>query len=74
MATLLDRITFDPEQCGGRPCVRGTRTRVTDVLSLLAAGDTREQILADYPWLEADDIAACLQYAAGRFDHPVIAA
>jgi uncharacterized protein (DUF433 family) len=71
---LLARITLDPEQCGGRPCIRGMRVRVIDVLELLAAGETREQILTDYPYLEADDIAASLLYAARQLDHPVLAA
>jgi uncharacterized protein (DUF433 family) len=71
---LLSRITIDPEQCGGRPCVRNMRIRVSDVLGLLAAGDSIDEILSDYPYLERDDIAACLQYAARRIDHPVLAA
>lgn len=71
---LLQRITIRPEQCGGRPCIRGLRMRVIDVLELLAAGETSEQILADYPYLEADDVAACLLYAARRLDHPNVAA
>lgn len=71
---LLVRITIDPEQCGGRPCIRGMRIRVIDVLELLAAGDTHEEILADYPYLEPDDIAASLLYAARQLDHPVVAA
>ncbi len=74
MQQLLERITIDAEQCGGRPCIRGMRIRVTDVLQLLAAGETPEAILAEYPCLQADDIAACLQYAARRLDHPVLAA
>ena len=71
---LLQRITIRSEQCGGRPCIRGLRVRVIDVLELLAAGETSAQILADYPYLEADDIAACLLYAARRLDHPNVAA
>lgn len=71
---LLKRITIRPDQCGGRPCVRGMRIRVIDVLELLAAGAPREEILADYPYLESDDIAACLLYAARRLDHPNVAA
>ena len=73
-ADLLARITFRPEQCGGRPCVRGMRIRVADVLSLLAAGATEAEILEDYPYLEHEDIAACLLYAARRVDHPRFAA
>lgn len=71
---LLGRITIDPEQCGGRPCIRGMRLRVLDVLELLAAGETQEQILSDYPYLEADDITASLLYAARQLDHPILAA
>ncbi len=71
---LLGRITFRPEQCGGRPCIRGMRIRVTDVLSLLAAGAPEAEILQDYPYLEREDIAACLLYAARRVDHPRFAA
>ena len=74
MSDLLSRITIDPEQCGGRPCIRGMRMRVTDVLELLAAGETSQQILAEYPYLEAEDISASLLYAARRLDHPTIAA
>jgi uncharacterized protein (DUF433 family) len=60
----LHRITVDPGQCGGRPCIRSLRLRVKDVLDLLAAGASRDEILADYPLLEAGDITAALQYAA----------
>ena len=74
MAQLADRITVDPQQCGGRPCIRGMRIRVTDVLDLLAAGAAREEILADYPDLEAEDIEAVLRYASRQLDHPVVAA
>lgn len=72
--SLLDRITTDPEQCGGRPCIRGMRIRVVDVLDLLAAGLTREQILDELPDLEDDDLTASIRYASRRLDHPVIAA
>jgi uncharacterized protein (DUF433 family) len=74
MPELLDRITINPYQCGGRPCIRGMRVRVIDVLDWLAAGQTPEQIVADYPYLEREDITAVLQYAARRLDHPVLAA
>jgi uncharacterized protein (DUF433 family) len=74
MSELLARITLDPEQCGGRPCIRGLRMRVSDVLELLAAGQTAAEILAEYPYLEPDDISACLLYAARRLDHPTVAA
>ena len=68
----MGRITVDPNQCGGRPCLRGLRIRVKDVLDLLAAGASREEILADYPLLEDADITAALEYAAQASDHPVL--
>ena len=71
---LANRITINPEQCGGRPCIRGMRIRVTDVLDLFAAGLSAEQILEVMPDLEADDLRACLQFAARRLDHPVVVA
>ncbi|OGI46734.1 MAG: hypothetical protein A2151_02380 [Candidatus Muproteobacteria bacterium RBG_16_65_34] len=71
---LLDRITINPQQCGGRPCVRGMRIRVSDVLDLFAAGLTVEEILKEMPDLEPEDLKACLQFAARRLDHPLIAA
>jgi uncharacterized protein (DUF433 family) len=70
----MDRITFNPDQCGGRPCIRGMRIRVKDVLDLLAAGVSEPDILADYPDLEAEDIRASLAYAAEESDHPVLVA
>jgi len=74
MSDLLERITIDPERMHGRPCIRGLRITVADVLSLLSAGDTREQILADYPYLESADIDAALAYAASLADRSIIAA
>lgn len=71
---MNERITFNPEQCGGRPCIRGMRIRVKDVLDLLAAKVPREEILEDYPYLEVADIDACLEYAAAEVDHPVLVA
>jgi uncharacterized protein (DUF433 family) len=68
----LDRITINPLQCGGRPCIRGMRIRVKDVLDLLAAGVSEQEILSDYPYLEPDDIRAALEYAAAQSDHPVL--
>jgi uncharacterized protein (DUF433 family) len=68
----LQRITFDPNQCGGRPCLRGLRIRVRDVLDLLAAGATRDEILDDFPLLEVEDITAALEYAARQTDHMVL--
>lgn len=70
----MERITFNPNQCGGRPCIRGMRIRVKDVLDLVAAGVPEPEILADYPDLEADDIKASLEYAAAQLDHPVLVA
>ncbi|HEV2721157.1 MAG TPA: DUF433 domain-containing protein, partial [Thermoanaerobaculia bacterium] len=61
MNTIADRITVDPEMCGGRPCIRGMRIRVSDVLDLFASGLTAEQILEELPDLEAGDIEACLR-------------
>jgi len=74
MSELMDRITINPEQCGGRPCIRGMRIRVTDILDLFAAGLTAEQILEEMPDLEKEDLQAALQYAARSLDHPVLAA
>lgn len=71
---MSKRITFNPKQCGGRPCIRGMRVRVKDVLDLLAAGAREKEILEDYPYLEAEDISACLEYAAAEADHPVLLA
>jgi uncharacterized protein (DUF433 family) len=74
MPNLIDRITINPDQCGGRPCIRGMRIRVIDVLDLFAAGLNAEQILEELPDLEMDDIKAALNYAARRLDHPVMVA
>lgn len=68
----LHRITVDPEKCGGRPCIRGLRVRVKDILDQLAAGASREEILAGFPYLEAEDITAALEFAARQVDHPVL--
>ena len=73
MPNLMERITVDPGQCGGRPCIRGMRIRVIDVLDLFAAGLSSEQILAEMPDLEIEDLKAALHYAALRLDHPVLA-
>ena len=72
--SLLERITADPGIVHGRPVVRGTRMRVTDVLSLLASGASEEEILDDYPYLERLDIRACLAYAAAQSDHTILTA
>lgn len=74
MPDLTNRITTNPEQCGGRPCIRGMRIRVIDILDLLAAGLSAEQILEEMPDLEMEDIQAALQYAARSLNHPVLAA
>ena len=74
MTSQLSRITTNPEICGGRPCIRNMRIRVNDILDLLAAGETRAAILADYPYLEDEDITAALEYASGAASHRVIAA
>jgi len=70
----LDRITFNPEQCGGRPCIRGMRIRVKDVLEMLAARVPEQEILADFPYLEPEDIQACLEFAAAEMDHSIVRA
>ncbi len=69
---LLKRITIEPSKCGGRPCIRGMRIRVTDVLQLLSSGASYEEILADYPDLEREDILAAIEYAAHQADHVVL--
>ncbi len=74
MTTFLRRITIDPEQCGGRPCVRGMRIRVSDVLDLFAAGLSAQQLLAEMPDLVAEDLQACLAFASSRIDHPMLTA
>jgi uncharacterized protein (DUF433 family) len=74
MAELLERITVNPKQCGGRPCIRGMRIRVSDVLDLFAAGLSVEQILEEMPDLEVNDLKAFLLYASRKFNHPVLVA
>ena len=71
---LLKRVTVNPRQCGGRPCIRGMRIRVSDVLDLLEAGLTTDQVVKELPDLETDDVRACLALASNRFDHPVFMA
>jgi uncharacterized protein (DUF433 family) len=68
----MHRITVNPQQCGGRPCIRGLRIRVKDILDLLAAGASRDEILEDYPLLEAEDVSAALEFAARQSDHPIL--
>jgi len=72
MTNRLSRITIDDAQCGGRPCIRGMRIRVTDILELLSAGASYEEILSDYPYLEREDILASIEYAARQTDHSVL--
>jgi len=74
MDNLLNRITFNTAQCGGRPCIRGMRIRVTDILQLYSAGLTAEQILEEMPDLVLDDLKAALIYASKKLDYPVVAA
>lgn len=74
MPDLKSRITVNPKQCGGRPCIRGMRIRVVDVLDLFAAGLSAEQILEELPDLEKADLQAALQYAARKIDYPVLTA
>ena len=71
---LTDRITVDPRICGGRPCIRGMRIRVFDIVSMLAAGSSFGEVLDDYPYLEEADLRAALTYAAHAVDHRVIRA
>lgn len=71
---LLDRITLEPGKMGGRPCIRGLRIRVVDVLDLLAAGLSPAEICEELPDLEPDDVKAAVLYARSRLDHPVLAA
>ena len=68
----LARITINPAQCGGRPCIRGMRMRVKDLVDLLAAGVSPEGILQDYPYLEKEDIQAVLEFAAAQSDHVML--
>jgi uncharacterized protein (DUF433 family) len=74
MSDLLTRITIDLDQMHGRPCIRGLRITVSDVLNLLSAGQSRDDILIDYPYLETEDIDAVLAFAARQSDHPIFAA
>jgi uncharacterized protein (DUF433 family) len=72
MTYLTDRITVDPEQCGGRPCIRGMRIRVSDVIDLLATGMNNHQVIEELPDLELADVAACMNYVSRLVDHPVV--
>jgi uncharacterized protein (DUF433 family) len=74
MSALLDRITVEAGKCGGRPCIRNYRLRVKDVLELLANGASWAEILTDYPFLEEEDLRACLEFAAAQNDHVLLRA
>lgn len=69
---LLERITSDPAQCGGKPCIRGLRVRVKDILEMLGSGMSEKDILTEFPYLESDDIRAAQLYAARLTDHTVL--
>ncbi|MGZ8444976.1 MAG: DUF433 domain-containing protein [Candidatus Binatia bacterium] len=73
MTQIFDRITVNPRQCGGHPCVRGMRIRVVDVLELLAYGMTPAEVLNEHPDLEIEDIHACLRFASQRVSSPILA-
>lgn len=68
----LERITIDPDQCGGKPCIRGLRVRVKDILEMFGSGMTAQEILEEFPYLEAEDLRAAQLYAARLTDHPVL--
>ena len=72
--TLINRITVNSEQCGGKPCVRNMRIRVVDVIALMANGLSSTEVLEELPDLTQEDIQACLMYAMLKLDHPVIKA
>ena len=74
MTDWQKRITINAQQCGGRPCIRGLRIRVIDILDLLANGLSHTEILEELPDLEKEDVLAALKYASRKLDHPVIAA
>jgi uncharacterized protein (DUF433 family) len=74
MSDILTRITIDTDRMHGRPCVRGLRITVSDILGMLSAGQSRESILQEYPYLESADIDAVLAFAARQADHPIIPA
>ena len=74
MSNLLNRITINPKQCGGRPCIRGMRIRVSDILDLFAAELSFEEILEEMSDLETDDLKAALVYASRKIAHPVLVA
>ena len=69
---LLNRISSDPAICGGRPCIKGTRMRVADIVEALAHGASQQELLADFDYLTAEDIAAALLYAARATEHRIV--
>jgi len=71
---MTDRIAIDPEVCGGRPIVAGTRMRVSDVLDALAVPVTIDDLLVDFPYLTREDVLACLAYGARAVDHTIVQA
>ena len=73
-SALLSRITQTPGKCGGRPCIRNMRIRVSDILETLADNVSSSEILSDFPDLEMEDIQACLLFAAFYIDFPKVAA
>ena len=74
MTEIFERITVNPKQCGGRPCIRGMRIRVVDVLDLLASGLSAQEVVEELPDLELADIEAALRFASQRVNHPILAA
>lgn len=74
MREIMKRVVFDQDICGGRPRIAGTRMRVADIVGMIAEGASREEILADYPYLKAEDVAAALAYAALAVDHRILRA
>ena len=72
LKSLESRITTDSTLCGGRPCIRGLRIRVSDVLDLLAAGLSNQQVIEELPRITEEDVRACLVYASRRVDHPTV--
>ena len=69
---ILNLITVNPNQCGGKPCVRGMRIRVTEVLELIANGLSSQQIINELPDLTTEDVTACIKYAMAKINHPVL--
>ena len=74
MTYISERITVNPDQCGGRPCIRGMRIRVVDILDLLASGLNFSEVLQELPDLEIEDMQAVMKFAANRLDHPILVA